>query len=103
MLSVSIKIAVLHFCLSLQNKTKNYGRLSFSYFSKDDLGPILFIIFIADFSFMNNDAEFANYADDTNPYVCRKNFSEVAEYKYKIHDGMFLTCHVHVLDWIYTI
>ena len=41
------------------------------------LGPILFIIFITDFFFINNDIDFASYADDTTPYVCGKNISEV--------------------------
>ena len=31
------------------------------------LGPILFIIFIADFFFFNNEIDFASYADDTPP------------------------------------
>ena len=36
------------------------------------LGLILFIIFIADLFFINNDIDFASYADDTTPYVCRQ-------------------------------
>ena len=36
------------------------------------LGPILYIISIADF-FINNDTNFASYADDTTPYVCGQN------------------------------
>ena len=31
------------------------------------LGPILFIIFIADLIFINNDIDFASYTDDTIP------------------------------------
>ena len=34
------------------------------------LGTILFIIFITDLFFINNDTDFASYADDTTPYVC---------------------------------
>ena len=41
------------------------------------LGPILFIIFIADLFFINNDTDFASCANDTTPYVCEQNFSEV--------------------------
>ena len=44
------------------------------------LGPILFIIFIADLFFINNDTDFASYADDTTPYVCGQNFSEVINF-----------------------
>ena len=38
--------------------------------------PFLFIIFIADLFFINNDIDFASYADDTNSYICGPNFSE---------------------------
>ena len=41
------------------------------------LRPILFIMFIADLFFINNDTDFASYADDTTPYVCGQEFSEV--------------------------
>ena len=44
------------------------------------LGLILFILFIADLFFINNDTDFASSADDTTHYVCRKNFSEVAHF-----------------------
>ena len=43
-------------------------------------GLILFIIFIADLFFINNDIDFASYADDTTPYVCGQNFSEVINF-----------------------
>ena len=41
------------------------------------LQPILFIMFIADLFFINNDTDFASYADDTTPYVCGQNVFEV--------------------------
>ena len=41
------------------------------------LRPILFIMFIADLFFINNDTDFASYADDTTPYVCEQNVFEV--------------------------
>ena len=41
------------------------------------LRPILFIMFIADLFFINNDTDFASYADDTTPYVCGQNVFEV--------------------------
>ena len=43
------------------------------------LGPILFI-FIAGLFFVNNDTDFASYADDTTPYVWGQNFSEVIDF-----------------------
>ena len=44
------------------------------------LGHTLFIIFIEDVLFINNDIDFASYADDTTPYVCGQNFSEVINF-----------------------
>ena len=43
------------------------------------LGPIL-LIFIADLFFVNNDIDFASYADDATPYVCGHDFSEVINF-----------------------
>ena len=34
------------------------------------LGPLLFLIFIADPFYLNFDLDFASYADDTTPYIC---------------------------------
>ena len=39
------------------------------------LGPLLFLIFIADLFYLNYDLDFASYADDTTPYICRLDFS----------------------------
>ena len=44
------------------------------------LGPILFIIFIADLFFINNDTDFASCVDDTTPCVCGQTFSEVINF-----------------------
>ena len=44
------------------------------------LGPILFIIFIADLFFIVDDIDYASYADDTTPYACRKNIIEAIEF-----------------------
>ena len=41
------------------------------------LVPILFILFLADLFFINNDIDFVSYVDDTIPYGSGKNFSEV--------------------------
>ena len=41
------------------------------------LGHVLFTIFIADLFFINDNTDFASYADDTTPYVCGQSFSEV--------------------------
>ena len=35
------------------------------------LGPILFIIFLFDLFYIYNDLDYAGYADDTTPCVCR--------------------------------
>lgn len=41
------------------------------------LVPILFILFLGDLFFINNDIDFVSYVDDTIPYGCGKNFSDV--------------------------
>ena len=40
------------------------------------LGPILFIIFLFDLFYIYNDLDYAGYADDTTPCVCRQNYAE---------------------------
>ena len=42
--------------------------------------PILFVIFIAYLFIFNSGFDFASYADDTTPYVCGQNFSEVINF-----------------------
>ena len=39
------------------------------------LGPLLFLIFIADLFYLNYDLDFANYADGTTPYIYGQDFS----------------------------
>ena len=41
------------------------------------LGPLLFLIFIADLFYLNHDLDFASYADDTTPYICGQDFSSI--------------------------
>ena len=41
------------------------------------LGPLLFLIFIADLFYLNYDLDFASYADDTTPYICEQDFSSI--------------------------
>ena len=41
------------------------------------LGPLLFLIFIADFFYLNYDLDFAGHADDTTPYICEQDFSSI--------------------------
>ena len=41
------------------------------------LGPLLFLIFIADLFYWNYDLDFASYADDTTPYICGQDFSSI--------------------------
>ena len=44
------------------------------------LGPILFIIFLADLFYIYNRLDYASYADDTTPYACRQNCAEAPEF-----------------------
>ena len=45
------------------------------------LGPILFIFFfLLDLFYIYNDLDYASYADDTTPYVCRQNYAEAIEF-----------------------
>ena len=44
------------------------------------LGPILFIIFFSDLFYIYNDLDYASYANDTTPYVCRQNYAETIEF-----------------------
>ena len=41
------------------------------------MGPLLFLIFIADLFYLNYDLDFASYADDTTPYICGQDFNSV--------------------------
>ena len=41
------------------------------------LGPLLFLIFIADLFYLNYDLEFASYVDDTTPYICGQDFNSI--------------------------
>ena len=38
---------------------------------------LLFLIFIADLFYLNNDLDFASYANDTTPYDCGQDFSSI--------------------------
>ena len=41
------------------------------------LGPLLFLIFIADLFYLNYDLDFASYADDTTSYNCGQDLSSI--------------------------
>ena len=41
------------------------------------LGPLLFLIFIADLCYLNYDLDFASYADETTPYICGQDVSSI--------------------------
>ena len=41
------------------------------------LGPLLFLIFIADLFYLNYDLDFPSYADDTTPYICGQDFNSI--------------------------
>ena len=41
------------------------------------LGPLLFLIFIADLFYLNYALDFGSYADDTTPYICGQDFNSI--------------------------
>ena len=41
------------------------------------LGPLLYLIFIADLFYLNYDLDFASYANNTTPYICGQDFSSI--------------------------
>ena len=61
------------------------------------LGPFLFITFMADFFFTNNDIDFASYVDDITPYVYRQNITNITKVFKQFHQngliGNFSTSH----------
>ena len=63
-----------HFCQKIKvgSEFSDFLNILFGVPQGSILGPILYIISIADF-FINNDTNFASYADDTTPYVCGQN------------------------------
>ena len=85
LLSVSIKNhwPLFLYLYNRKRKTKvgsefsDFLSILFSVPQGSILRPILFIIFVEDLFFINNDTDFASYADDTTPYVCGQKFSEV--------------------------
>ena len=44
------------------------------------LDPVLFFILLSDLFYIYNDLDYASYANDTTPYVCRKNYAEAFEF-----------------------
>ena len=58
----------------------DFLNILFGVMERSILGPILFVIFISDLFFINNDIDFPSYADDTAPYVYGQNFSEVKNF-----------------------
>ena len=53
------------------------------------LGPLLFCIFLCDLFFVISDVDFANYADDTTPYVCKKHYEKSINEIEKISNELF--------------
>ena len=41
------------------------------------LGPLLYLIFLADLFYLNYDLDFASHADDTTPYIYGQDFSNI--------------------------
>ena len=53
------------------------------------LGPLLFNIFICDIFLFTTNCDIASYADDTTPYYCGKNNTEVLENLTQVSENMF--------------
>ena len=53
------------------------------------LGPILFSIFLPDLFDIYNDFNYASYADDNTPYVCRENYAEAIEFLEQTINNIF--------------
>ena len=44
------------------------------------LVPISFFIFLSDLFYIYNNLDYASYANDTTPYVCKQNYAEAIEF-----------------------
>ena len=65
---------------SIGSAFSDYLNLLFGVPQGSILGPIPFIIFLSDLFYIFNDLDYANYTDDTTPYVCRQNYAEAIEF-----------------------
>jgi hypothetical protein len=63
----------------IDNHTSNYRKVETGIPQGSNLGPLLFLIFINDFSVNIPDVEYNMYADDTAIYVTGKNGYEIKE------------------------
>ena len=59
--------------------SSDYLNILLGVLQRSILDPILFIIFLSDLFYIYNDLNYASYADDTTPYICRQNYAETIE------------------------
>ena len=75
----------------------DYLNLLFGVSQGSILVSILYIIFLSALFYIYNDLHYANYCDDTTPYVCRQNHVEAIEFLELIINNIFAWIKNNVL------